>query len=167
MRSDASSASDNHSNPGGEVRSLYRELLDGWNGRGAGAMAALFMEDGSLTGFDGSSMEGRAAIEGHLGQIFADHQPASFVAIVREVRLLTADVAILRAVAGIVPPGQSDVNPAGNMIQTVVVAKQGDRWHIALFQATPAAFHGRPEASESLTAELRQALGASSRSGAV
>jgi len=30
-------------------------------------------------------------------------------------------------------------------------------WRIALFQNTPAAFHGRPEAAKKLSAELRDA----------
>jgi uncharacterized protein (TIGR02246 family) len=167
MKADPPNGSDGRSNPEAEVRSLYRALLDAWNGRSADAMATLFMEDASLTGFDGTSMEGREEIGAHLRQIFADHQPPAFVGLIRGVRFLPAETAILRAAAGLVPPGQSDLNPAGNMIQTVVAVKQGDMWRIALFQTTPEAFHGRPEASESLTAELRQALGASSRSGAV
>lgn len=72
--------------------------------------------------------------------------------------LSDAEVAILSAVVGMVPPGQSDLNPDVNAIQRFVTLKEGDRWRIALFQNTPAAFHGRPELRESLTAELRQAL---------
>jgi hypothetical protein len=29
------------------------------------------------------------------------------------------------------------------------------QWRVALYQNTPAAFHGRPDLSEALTAELR------------
>jgi hypothetical protein len=78
------------------------------------------------------------------------------------VRLLSPDVAILRAVAGMVPPGESDINPEVNAVQTLVAVKQQNNWIIALFQNTPAAFHGRPELSERLTEELRQALRTSS-----
>jgi hypothetical protein len=45
-----------------------------------------------------------------------------------------------------------------NAIQTLVAARRDGRWRVELFQNTPAAFHGRPEASEALTAELRGAL---------
>jgi len=72
--------------------------------------------------------------------------------------LLTPDVAILRAVVGMVPPGQSDINPAVNTVQSLVAKKQDDRWRIALFQNTPAQFHGRPELVQQLTDELRQLL---------
>ncbi len=141
-----------------QVRSLYQEFIQRWNTRNAGAMAALLTEDGNLVGFDGSQMNGRQEVETQLGKIFAHHQTAAYVEIVREVRLLSSDVAILRAVVGMVSPGQSDINPSVNAIQSLVAVKQQGQWRIALFQNTPAAFHGRPEASEQLTAELRQAL---------
>jgi uncharacterized protein (TIGR02246 family) len=103
-------------------------------------------------------VNGRAQIEAHLAPIFRDHPTAAFIAKVREVRPLSAEVAVLRAVAGMVPPGQSDLNPALNTIQTLVAARPEGRWQIELFQNTPAAFHGRPEESEALTQELRALL---------
>ena len=140
------------------VESLYRALLERWNERDAGGYAALFAEDGSVVGFDGSQVDGRAEIGSHLRGIFGDHPTAAYVAIVREVRRLAPEVALLRAVVGMVPPGGSDLNPAANAVQSLVAARLDGRWRIALFQNTPAAFHGRPEASEQLTEELRQAL---------
>jgi hypothetical protein len=65
---------------------------------------------------------------------------------------------VLHAVAGMVPPRQSDINPAVNAMQTLVATKPDGRWQIALFQNTPAQFHGRPHLSEALTEELRQLL---------
>jgi uncharacterized protein (TIGR02246 family) len=143
------------------VEALYEELLERWNQRDAAGFAALFADDGNLVGFDGSQVDGRAEIESHLCGIFGDHPTASYVAIVREVRRLAPGVAVLRAVVGMVPPGGSDLNPAANAVQTLVAARRDGRWRIALFHNTPAAFHGRPEASEKLTEELRQALRAS------
>ncbi len=143
----------------GEVLSLYHEMLACWNRRNADDFAALFAEDGNSVGFDGSPINGRAEIAAVLRQIFADHPTAAYVGKVRDVRFLTPDVAVLRAVAGMVPPGQSDLNPAANAVQTLVAAKQQDgRWRIAVLQNTPAAFHGRPERRENLTEELRQVL---------
>ncbi len=141
-----------------EVRALYRQLLDGWNKRSADAFAAPFIEDGDVIGFDGSQMTGRADIASTLQQIFANHPTAAYVAKVRSVRFLAPDVAVLRAVAGMVPPGQSDLNPAVNTLQTLVAAKRDGQWRIALFQNTPAQFHGRPELVQQLTEELRQLL---------
>jgi len=91
--------------------------------------------------------------------MFADHPTAIYVGKVRGVRFLTPQVAILRAVAGMVPRGQPDLNPAVNAIQTLVAARHDGQWQIELFQNTPAQFHGRPELAQQLTEELRQLLG--------
>jgi uncharacterized protein (TIGR02246 family) len=141
-----------------EIATLYRKLLDGWNERDAGAMAALCQEDASFVGFDGSMMNGREEIESSLAQIFADHLTARYVAKVREVRLLTPDVALLRAVAGLIPHGRADLNPVANAVQSLVTVRTWDGWRIALFQNTPAQFHGRPELSQALTDELRRLI---------
>jgi uncharacterized protein (TIGR02246 family) len=146
-----------------EIRSLYQGLLEQWNRRSAAGFAALFAEDGNIVGFDGSQADGRAEIESHLRPIFQDHPTASYVGIVREVRFVTPDVAVLRAVAGMVPPGQSDINPAVNAVQTLVAVRYDDHWRIAVYQNTPAAFHGRPELGARLTNELRQALRAETK----
>ena len=143
------------------MRQLHRSLLDCWNRRDAGGFAALFAPEGNVVGFDGSTVDGVSAIRAHLEQIFADHQPAAYVAIVREVRPLGPGTALLRAVVGMVPPGQMRVNPAVNAVQSLVARQDGARWRIELFQNTPAAWHGRPDAVAALTKEL-QALGTSS-----
>ena len=141
-----------------EVRTLYRHLLDGWNQHNADAFAAPFAPDGEVIGFDGSLMTGRAEIASTLGQIFADHVTAPYVSKVRSVRLLSSDVAILRAIVGMVPQGQVDLNPAVNAHQTLVAAKRDGTWRIELFQTTPAQFHGRPDLVQQMTEELRQVL---------
>jgi len=140
------------------IRDLYHALLDRWNSGDAEGMAALLSTSGSVIGFDGSQMNGRAEMAATLGQIFANHKTAAYVSIVREVRLVRDDVAILRAVVGMVPPGKTDINPATNAVQSIVAVRENDAWRIALFQNTPAAYHGRPDASEELTKELRRAL---------
>lgn len=140
------------------IQALYRALLDSWNRRSASDFAALFAEDANVVGFDGSQIDGRMAIESQIGQIFADHQTAAYVGSIREVRLLRQDVAILRAVVGMVPPGQADINPAVNAIQSLVATKHDGRWRVTLFQNTPAQFHGRPDLVQQLTDELRALL---------
>ncbi len=141
-----------------EIRTLYRQMLDGWNQRNADAFAAPFAEDGEVIGFDGSQMTGRVEIAAALGQIFADHVTAPYVSKVRSVRLLSPEVAILRAIVGMVPPGQLDLNPAVNAHQTLVAAKRDGTWRIELLQNTPAQFHGRPDLVQHMTEELRQVL---------
>jgi uncharacterized protein (TIGR02246 family) len=67
------------------------------------------------------------------------------------VRPLGPGVALLRAVPGMVPPGQSDINPAVNAMQSLVAAHRDGAWRIELFQNTPAAFYGRPELGAALS----------------
>ena len=135
---------------------VYTELLDAWNRRDADAFAALFAPEAQVTGFDGSQMTGPAGIASELGAIFAQHRTAAYVAKVREVRSLDATVTLLRAVAGMIPPGASALNPAVNAIQTLVLTtgQSSSRPQIVHFQNTPAAFHGRPQLVEAMTAEL-------------
>jgi uncharacterized protein (TIGR02246 family) len=144
-----------------EVLALYRELIYNWNKRNAAGMAVLMTEDACMIGFDGSEMRGNAEVAEVLGDIFAHHLTAAYVCIIREVRVLSPDTALLRAVVGMVPDGYDDINPAVNAVQSMVAAKDKGQWRIALFQNTPAALHGRPEMSEQISAELRKVLKAS------
>jgi uncharacterized protein (TIGR02246 family) len=141
-----------------DIEELYRQLIACWNERDAVGFGRLFQNDGSMVGFDGSCVEGSAAITEHLAGIFGDHETASYVSIVRETRGLAEDVALLRAVAGMSPPGGSDLVPGANAVQSLIAVRTGDGWRIAHYHNTPAAFHGRPEEAEALTAELRSVI---------
>ena len=101
-------------------------------------------------------MSGRGEVRDELGRIFADHTTATYVTKVRSVRGLGADVGLLHAVVGMVPPDGSEIMPQQNAIQTVVASRDDEGWTAALFQTTPAQFHGRPELTEALTAELTE-----------
>ncbi|TYK45027.1 SgcJ/EcaC family oxidoreductase [Actinomadura decatromicini] len=140
------------------VRDLYRRVLDGWNARDGRAFADPFHDDGEAVGFDGTVHPGRERIAEQLDRIFAGHATARYVAVVRDVRVVGPGAAVLRAVAGMVPPGSADIDPAVNCVQTLTASKLMGRWRVALFQNTPAAYHGRPEEAAALTAELRAAL---------
>jgi len=136
-----------------EIRELYRRLLDGWNRRDGEAFAAPFAEDGDVIGFDGSQISGRTRIAAEM-----DHATGTYVGKVRGVRMLGPQTAVVRAVAGVVPAGHSDLDPKLNSVQALVAEQRDGRWHIVLYQNTPAQFHGRPDLAESLTDELRSRL---------
>jgi uncharacterized protein (TIGR02246 family) len=144
--------------PEAATRDLYERLIQAWNKRNARDYALLFASNGSIVGFDGSQVNGQMEIGAHVSEIFSHHQTASYVTIVREVRVVASDVTLLRANAGMVPPGKDDLDPELNAVQSMVAARKGEKWEIALFQNTPAAFHGRPELSKQLTEELRAVL---------
>jgi len=137
---------------------LYEQLLRAWNDQNADAFGAAFAEDGSAVGFDGSTMNGRQEIVETIRAIFKNHRTATYVAKVREVRGLGADVVLVRAVVGMIPPGATELNPAVNAIQSVVMTGQGASLRVALLHNTPAAFHGRPELADELTRELTDVL---------
>ena len=141
--------------PEAATRDLYERLIEAWNKRNARDYALLFASNASIVGFDGSQVTGQMEIGAHVSEIFSHHQTASYVTIVREVRVLASDVTLLRANAGMLPPGKDELNPEMNAVQSMVAAQKGGKWEIALFQNTPAAFHGRPELSKKLTEELR------------
>jgi len=141
------------------VRELYQRLLDSWNQRDGHAFAILFEVKGHLIGYDGSQINGRTAIQKELDCIFYNHIPAVYVAKVREVRFPTPDTAILRAVAGMVPRGQTEINSGINAMQTLVAVKRDSGWQIALFQNTPVQFHDRqPDLAQQITEELSLVL---------
>jgi uncharacterized protein (TIGR02246 family) len=144
--------------PEAATRDLYERLIQAWNKRNARDYALLFASNGSIVGFDGSQVTGQMEIGAHVSEVFSHHQTASYVTIVREMRSLGSDVTLLRANAGMVPPGKDELYPEMNAVQSLVAARKGEKWEIALFQNTPAAFHGRPELSKKLTDELRAVL---------
>jgi uncharacterized protein (TIGR02246 family) len=157
MREDAS-VSTTRAQDESAVRALYEALLSAWNERDAGGYADCFASDGHTVGFDGSQLDGRTEIEQSLSRIFMDHPTAAYVSKVRGIQFLSPDVALLRAVVGMVRAGRSDLIPDVNAVQSMVAVRKPDQWRILLFQNTPAAFHGSPEMSEHLTEELRQVL---------
>lgn len=140
------------------VHGLYQTLINGWNDRNVADMIRAFAADGEMIGFDGSLYTGLADITANLSDIFDHHQTPPFVTKILSVRRLGNDTAVLRAIAGMVPPGKTELAPELNAHQILVAVKHSDGWHIALFQNTPAQFHGRPELVEQMTAELRQLL---------
>lgn len=141
-----------------EVQSVYKQLLDAWNNRNARGMADLFTEDGESIGFDGSQSIGREEIFSHLNPIFEHHQTARFVSKVKDVKFLSSDIVIVRAIAGMVSPQTNDINPNVNTHHTLIVVKKEGYWRIQLYQNTPAQFHGRPELVEQMTEELKALL---------
>ena len=141
-----------------DVERLYGAILDAWNRQDTDGYARYFRDDAIVVGFDGSEMQGRREIAEQLAAIFADHRVARYVRIVRSVRPVGADAALLHAVVGMIPPGGDDVMPDRHAVQLLVAVREGDAWRVRSLQNTPAELHGRPEAVEALTEELRAAI---------
>ena len=138
-----------------EIKYLYQNLISSWNERDAKKFCSFFSENGNVVGFDGSQLNGRAEILSTLESIFSQHPTAPYVSLIKEVRMLSPQVGVLRSVVGMVPVGHSQISPAVNAVQTLVGTLDGGEWKISLFQNTPASFHGRPEMVQKMTTELQ------------
>ena len=141
-----------------EIVKVYHQLLECWNQRNARAMADLFTDDGESIGFDGSMETGKESIYRHLAPIFVDHPTPRYVGKVKGIRFLGPDIAVVRAIAGMVPDKQTNIHPDLNTHHTLILVNQDGDWRILLFQNTPAQFHGRPELVEQMTDELQELL---------
>jgi uncharacterized protein (TIGR02246 family) len=139
------------------IVSTYTKLLTAWNAQDAAGMAALFAEGGAQVGFDGSEAQGPTTIHRQLAPIFQDHPTKRFVHVIREVQHVAADVFLLRAIAGMVPRDSLELDESKNVVQSLLVRKEGAGWRIVLFQNTPARLDGRPEAVAAMSKELRTA----------
>jgi uncharacterized protein (TIGR02246 family) len=150
--------SDKRTQASQDVELLYHALLKAWNDKNAEQFAALFLDNSKVVGFDGSQMDGPEAIEREVGKLFACHPTPAFVTKVKKVRFLYDETAIVDAITGMIPRGQTDIDPSLNSVHSMIATWHRGQWRIAHFQSTPAAFHGRPDLSSQLTAELRGQL---------
>ena len=119
------------------VRDLYQQLMDSWN-RGSGeAFAAAFTEDGDLVAFDGTHFKGREEIAPFHQELFDKWLKGSrLVGKVKDVRFLSADVALMHAVGSTAMRGRSEPSPERDSIQTLVAIRQDGEWRLAAFQNT-------------------------------
>ena len=141
-----------------QLVSLYESLIKSWNNQDAKGMASLYASGGGQIGFDGSQVTGPAEIEKHLAPIFRDHPTGKFVFIIRDVRLLGDAVALVLAIAGMVPRDGMEINSSLNTVQAMLARKVRGSWKVELFQNTPARLDGRPEEVKAMTDELQSVV---------
>lgn len=131
-------ASSSTSTPADEIaiRSLYQQLMDGWNKGSGEAFAAPFAEDGDLVGFDGTHLNGRQNIISFHQQLFDNYVKGSrLVGKVRNVRFLTHDIAVMHVVGGTIMADQTDIEPERNSVQTLVATKDSKgEWRLPHFK---------------------------------
>jgi uncharacterized protein (TIGR02246 family) len=140
-----------------QIRALYARFLAGWNQRSGVTVSSVFADDGEMVDLDGTLRSGRLTIAADMRRIFAEHAIPTFVGKVRSVRRLTEGVAVLHAVAGMVPPGAQTLDPALHTVHVLTAVEDDGRWKIAVLQSTPARYGGRVDAVAALTAELEAA----------
>jgi uncharacterized protein (TIGR02246 family) len=119
------------------VRECYERLMDGWNIGSAQAFADTFAEDGQLVGFDGTHLEGCAAIAAFQRPLFEKWLKGTrLVGKVKNVKILTPDLALVHAIGGTVMRGHAKADPARDSIQTLVMTKREGSWQVLAFQNT-------------------------------
>jgi uncharacterized protein (TIGR02246 family) len=139
------------------VEELYANLMEAWNKRDAKAFEDLFILDGDLVGFDGTQMHGQGSIGEHLREIFSSHPTLAYVYRITGVTQISTEVAIVRAIAGMIPPGANDFDPKLHAVHRMTAVHRGGAYRVALFQNTPARLDNRPQDVEQMTADLRAA----------
>lgn len=107
-----------------EIRNLYQQFLNAWNERNARGMADHFTEDGEMIGYDGSQAFGPDEVYSHLEPIFSSFPTPPYYAKVKNVSFLSEDAVILRAIAGMIPMGKTELSPELNTHHTVVAVKK-------------------------------------------
>lgn len=159
MKSQKSKAEDSILDDETAIRSLYRQMVDGWNSGSGDTFAAPFTDDSDFIGFDGTHMKGRQQIAAFHQMLFNNFVKGSrLVGKIRHIRFLSSDFAVMIAVSGTVMAGQSNIEPERNSIHALVAIKHDRKWHFTAFQNSRAQFIGRPEESQALTEELRREL---------
>lgn len=141
-----------------EVHELYSRLIHAWNHQDPSAFATLFTKQAIAIGVDGTQLAGQREIESAVDSLFRDRATSTYITKVRDIKNVSKDVVHLRAVVGMIAPGEYDINPAMNAVQSLIAVKGVDGWGITLLQDTPAIYDGRPAAREELTRELRELI---------
>ena len=119
------------------VRSLYAQLMQGWNAGSGAAFAAPFAEDGDLVAFDGTHFKGRQAIIDFQQPLFDRWLKGTrLVGEVQSVRFLNPDIAVMHAIGGTLMRGKLKPDPARDSIQTLVAVRSEGTWQLAAFQNT-------------------------------
>ena len=120
-----------------EVRALHERLMDGWNAGSAADFAAAWTESGSLVGFDGTHLRGRAEIERFHEPLFRTYlRGTRLVGDVQSVRWLAPGVALMHTTGGTIPRGKSRPSRERDSLQTLVAVEEDGQWRLAAFQNT-------------------------------
>jgi uncharacterized protein (TIGR02246 family) len=119
------------------LHALYQKLLDGWNQNSGAAFAAAFDERADLVAPGGFHLKGRERIASFHQMLFDGVlKDTQLVGVVRSVRFLTADVAIVHAIGGPMRTGDPAEMPKRNSVHTLVAVRRDGKWLLDAFQNT-------------------------------
>src|SRR5690606_34516242 len=113
------------------VRAIPLRMADAWNRGDADAFAAPFTENADFVAFEGTHLEGRAAIAAFHTRIFAEEvRGTRLEAEAKFVRFLGPEMAVLHATARVALAGQDRPSPSRDSMQLFVARKLGTEWRV-------------------------------------
>lgn len=122
------------------------KFVTAYNHRDAAALAALFTEDGELCDLTADDVvSGRADIQSHYEDLFADEDAPTLAIEVSSVRLVAPTLAIEDGVYHLTPPGDEDAPKQSTAYSAALLKNDAGVWQIAstrgLKDVTDAAGH--------------------------
>jgi uncharacterized protein (TIGR02246 family) len=107
------------------------------------AVAELFTENGSFVVGDGTVLDGRSEIVAYFERLLdsTDRSGTSLKGVRSTVHFdhewqIAPDVVVVRTRGGLIFPGERDVAPERQAVQTWVVTRRGETWLAAAYQNT-------------------------------
>jgi len=128
------------------ILELGRALQDTWNRGDAAGFASPFTDDASFIAWNGMHGYGRQAIEDAHIPLFSGPLAGSRMVLVDDdgpesLRFIRPDVAIMVTSGAVTLADQRATGPDHQSVQTLVLAKKGNRWQITAFQNTRQQVH--------------------------
>lgn len=129
------------------IRAVITSLTDAWTAGDAQAWARAFTEDADFTVWNGIYQKGREAIERGHGQIFSTfYKDTKLRYIVRSIRFLRDDVAVVHVDASVVKKGE-DFPASPQAVPVLVMVKDKGQWRVAVFHNTNVQVNAPPPTS--------------------
>ncbi|HEY9401750.1 MAG TPA: SgcJ/EcaC family oxidoreductase [Pyrinomonadaceae bacterium] len=118
------------------IRAVIASLTDAWTAGDARAWARAFTEDADFTVWNGLYQKGREAIERGHAQIFSTfYKDTKLRYIVRSIRFLRDEVAVIHVDASVVKKGE-DFPAAPQAVPVLIMVKDKGQWRVAVFHNT-------------------------------
>jgi uncharacterized protein (TIGR02246 family) len=119
------------------IRSIPQRISEGWNQGNGRKIGDVYAVDGTLVAGDGTVTQGSNQIGEYHDRLFADRLKGTRLLVeVRNVRFLGRDIALMQTAGGILWPGEQQLAPGNDGIQSFVTVKQDGVWRVLLFQNT-------------------------------
>ncbi len=116
---------------------LFQQMVVGWNRGDGEAFAVPFTEDADFIILNGTHLKTRQTIAATHQQLFETiFKGSQLEGFIKDIRFLCTDVALMQLHGRPRVPGQPALAPEQYSLQTMVLIRQADGWHITSFQNT-------------------------------